>query len=150
MPRVRPFAMERRDDGSLRSATQTPRDLLILVCAASAGIHAALVPEHVREGVGAGAGFAVAAVALAALAVALTRRSSPVIVSVAAVTLAGLIVAYVLAATIGVPVLHPEPEPIDAIALVTKAIEATGLLVAARLLGRGQSISPFRLERNPT
>ena len=37
--------------------------------------------------------------------------------------------------TTGLPVLHPEPEPIDGLALLTKAIEAAGLLAASSLLG---------------
>ena len=50
-------------------------DVVILACAVSAGIHAALVPEHFAEGTGAGVGFAVAAVLLTALVViALTRE----------------------------------------------------------------------------
>ena len=32
-------------------------ELVILACAVSAGIHAALVPEHLEEGTGAGIGF---------------------------------------------------------------------------------------------
>ena len=49
---------------------------------------------------------------------------------------AGLIGSYVLATTTGVPVLHPELEPVDGLALATKAIEAVGLLAAASLLWR--------------
>jgi hypothetical protein len=33
------------------------------------------------------------------------------------------------------PLLHPEPEPITALALATKAIEAVGLLSALSLKG---------------
>jgi hypothetical protein len=40
----------------------------------------------------------------------------------------------VLAVTTGVPVLHPEPEPVDGLALFTKAVEATGLAAALNLL----------------
>jgi hypothetical protein len=52
------------------------------------------------------------------------------------VVLAGLIASYALAITTGLPVLHPEPEPLDRLALVTKAIEAVGLLAAAHLVRR--------------
>ena len=45
------------------------RDLVIVVCAISAGIHGALTPEHFAEGTGPGTGFAAATVALAALAI---------------------------------------------------------------------------------
>jgi hypothetical protein len=68
------------------------RDVVILACAISAGIHGALAPAHFAENTRGGIGF-VAATALL------------------------------------VPVLHPEPEPVDALALATKAVEAVGLLV---------------------
>jgi hypothetical protein len=111
-------------------------DLLILSCAISAGIHGALVRGHFEEGTGAGLGFAVAAVLLAVLAVGMTRNPTPFVVFAAAATLAGLIASYALAITTGFPVLHPEPEPIDSLALSTKTIEAVGLGLAAGLLRR--------------
>jgi uncharacterized membrane protein YozB (DUF420 family) len=46
------------------------------------------------------------------------------------------VVAYVLAVTTGVPVLHPDAEPVDGLALVTKAIEVAGLLAAWSLIRR--------------
>src|SRR4029079_4776914 len=48
-----------------------------LTWAVSAGILAALVPDHFGEGTGAGVGFVAATVLLALLAVILTRRPSP-------------------------------------------------------------------------
>jgi hypothetical protein len=111
------------------------RDALIVTCAISAGIHAALAPEHFAEATAAGAGFLASAVGLAALAVVLTLRpASAAALAGSAALLAGLIVAYALAITSGLPVLHPEPEPVDSLALVTKAIEAVGLLLALHLL----------------
>ena len=110
------------------------RDVLVVACAISAGIHAALVPEHLAEAAGAGLGFLVSAAVLAALVVVLTRRpESTAAVGTAAATLAGLLVAYALAVTTGVPVLRPEAEPLDGLALVTKAVEAVGLLAALHL-----------------
>ena len=44
------------------------RDVVILACAVSAGIHGALVPAHLDEGTGAGVGFAAATVLLPAIA----------------------------------------------------------------------------------
>ena len=52
------------------------RNAVSLACAISAGVHAALAPDHFRETTGAGVGFLASAVLLAVLAVALTRRSS--------------------------------------------------------------------------
>jgi len=111
-------------------------DLVILTCAISAGIHGALVPDHFEEGTGAGLGFVVATVLLAVLAVVLTRKATqPALLATAAV-FAGLIASYALVITTGFPVLHPEPEAVDALALFTKAIEAIGLVFAASLLRR--------------
>ena len=45
-----------------------------------------------------------------------------------------------LATTTGVPVLHPEPEPVDGLALATKAIEAVGLVTALSLLRRRPAV----------
>jgi hypothetical protein len=111
------------------------RDLVIVACAISAGIHAALSPEHFREGTGAGVGFLAAALILAAVAVGLTRRpGSALLLGVAAASLAGLLGSYALAATTGLPLLHPEPEPVTGLALFTKGVEAVGLLAAASSL----------------
>lgn len=111
-------------------------DLVVLTCAISAGIHGALVGDHFQEGTGAGLGFVVATVLLAVLAVVLTREpTQPALLGTAA-TFAGLITSYALVITTGVPVLHPEPEAVDGLALVTKAFEAMGLVLAASLLRR--------------
>jgi hypothetical protein len=111
------------------------RDLVIVACAISAGIHAALSPEHFREGTGAGVGFLAAAVILAAVAIGLTRRpGSGMLLGAAAASLAGLLGSYALAATTGLPLLHPEPEPVTGLALFTKSVEAAGLFAAVRSL----------------
>jgi hypothetical protein len=113
------------------------RDVVILACAISAGIHGALAPEHFREGTGAGVGFVAATVALAALAAALTlRQASQLALVGAAAVLAGLLGAYGLATTTGLPLLHPEAEPLDGLALATKAIELIGLLAVSTLIRR--------------
>ena len=117
-------------------------DLVILACAISAGIHGALVPGHFDEGTGAGLGFVAATFVLAALAAWLTwRPASTRALGAAAGALAGLLVAYALAITTGLPVLHPEPETVDGLALATKAIEAAGLLAAAGLLRRPVAVT---------
>jgi len=110
------------------------RDLLIVACAVSAGIHAALVPEHLEEGRPAGVAFAVSAALLAAAAVGLTRRLSPALLGATAALLVGLILSYLLAVTTGVPVLHPAVEPVEGLALFTKAVELVGVVAAAALL----------------
>jgi hypothetical protein len=113
------------------------RDVVILACAVSAGIHGGLVPGHFDEGTGAGLGFVAATVALAGLVVWLTwRPASASAIKAAAVMFAGLLGSYALATTTGVPVLHPDAEPVDGLALVTKGIEAAGLLAASGVLWR--------------
>ncbi|HET9242174.1 MAG TPA: hypothetical protein VFN99_01945 [Gaiella sp.] len=120
-------------------------DVVVLACAISAGIHAALVPGHFDEGTGPGLGFAAATVALTGIVLWLTwRPSSTWAVAVAAVTLSGLLASYALAITTGVPLLHPHAEPVEGLALATKAIEAVGLLAATSLLMRRVAITHTR------
>jgi membrane-bound metal-dependent hydrolase YbcI (DUF457 family) len=117
-------------------------DIVILACAVSAGIHGALVPGHFDEGGGAGFGFAAAAVALTGLIAWLTwRPASRSAVAVAAAIFVGLLASYALVTTTGMPVLHPDPEPVDGLALATKAIEAVGLLAATTLLWRPLAVT---------
>ncbi len=64
-------------------------DLVILACASSAGIHAALVRDHFEEGTGAGLGFVAVTVVLVVLAVVLNRRPTQLaLLATAAVSLA--------------------------------------------------------------
>ena len=111
-------------------------DLVILTCAISAGIHGALVGDHFQEGTGAGLGFVAATVLLAFLAVVLARRPSQLGFVATAAVFAGLIASYVLVLTTGFPVLHPEQEAVDWVAVFTKAIEAVGLVLVVSLLRR--------------
>jgi len=113
------------------SAAELPTDAVIVACAVSAGIHAALAPEHFRETTGAGVGFLASAVLLAALAVVLTRRPSEAAFAATALVFAGLIGSYVLAVTTGIPGVHPDVDPVEGLAVATKAVEAAGLVLAA-------------------
>ena len=116
------------------TAVELKRDLVIVACAISAGIHGALAPDHFAETTAAGLGFVAATVLLAALAVAATLRPASTLPLVGAATvLAGLLVSYALAVTTGLPLLHPDPEPVDGLAFATKAIELVGLLAATSL-----------------
>lgn len=130
------------------SAAAFEGDVLIVTCAISAGIHAALTPEHFAEGTGAGAGFLVATVLLGGLAVALTRRPSAMALAGAIVVLSGLLASYAFATTTGLPLLQSGAEPVDNLALATKATEAVGLLAAAHLLWRGRpAVAVTHLQR---
>lgn len=114
------------------------RDVLIVTCAISAGIHAALIREHLAEGAAAGGGFLASAILLAGVVVVLTRRP-PTATALAATSalLLGLLASYALAITTDVPVLHPQLEPIEGLALASKAIETIGLVAAVHLLRSG-------------
>jgi hypothetical protein len=118
-------------------------DLVILTCAISAGIHGALAPDHFGEGTAAGLGFAVATVLLAVLAVALTRNPTQLALASTAAFFVGLIASYAIAVTTGFPVLHPDVEAVDGLALFTKAIEVAGTLLAASLLRRPSLVPVF-------
>jgi hypothetical protein len=116
------------------------RDLAVIAASISAGIHAALVPEHLRERFAAGAGFIAATVLLGALVVWLTYRPRSARAALALVLVfAGLIASWALAVTTGAPVLMPEPEAVDGVAVATKLIEAAGLLLALGLARRERS-----------
>jgi len=118
------------------------RDVVILACAVSAGIHGALAPAHFAEGAGAGVGFVASTILLATLAVFLTvRPASSLPVAGAALVFAGLLGSYALATTVGLPLLHPHPDPVDSLALVTKAFEVVGLVTAVNLLRRRAAVS---------
>ena len=117
------------------------RETMIVACAVSAGIHGALVPAHFDESRGAGLGFVVATVLLAALAVGLTLGIGSTGLVAAVAVFAGLLASYGLAITTGLPLLHPEPEAIDALALATKAVELAGLAAAGHLLVRGRAFA---------
>lgn len=125
------------------------RNAVVLACAVSAGIHGALVKEHFEEGAGAGLGFALATAALAVLAVVVPRRPSERAFAWTAAVFAGLIAAYGLAVTTGVPLLHPEREPVDGLALFTKGVEAVGLLAAVALARRRLALALPRLKGTP-
>jgi hypothetical protein len=118
---------------------------VIAACSISAGIHAALAPEHYEETRAAGIAFALSAVALAVPAVVLSRRRSHWAPAAAATVFAGLIVAYLGAITTGVPVFHPEQEPVEGLALFTKGVELAGLAAAVGLLRRIPATRPIPL-----
>ena len=120
---------------------------MLVTCAVSAGVHGALAPEHFGESTAAGIGFVASTAALAAVVVAITLRPASVLALAGAATvLGGLLVAYALATTTGLPLFHPEPESIVALALATKVIEAIGLAAAAvALLERTRRSHPIPL-----
>ena len=107
---------------------------MVGACAISAGAHAGLVPEHLREAPQLGVAFVVAAGLLVAAAIALAIRPGSVRAARrAALLLAGLIGVYAASRTTGIPLLEPRAEPLDAVGAATKLVEGVGLFVALRL-----------------
>src|SRR5262249_11037402 len=99
--------------------------LLALAVTFSAGIHAALVPEHLKEMPPLGYAFSGAAVTGGVLAWALVYwpydRRLPFL---AALFCFGQIGAWALFVAVPVPGFSGTPEPVETIALVSKAVEA--------------------------
>ncbi|HET7379768.1 MAG TPA: hypothetical protein VFJ24_06995, partial [Gaiellales bacterium] len=105
--------------------------MVIAACAASAGAHAGLVPEHLREAPQLGIAFIVASVVLLAVVVALALRPDDRrIALVAALLLTGLIASWGTSRVTGIPFFQPQPEPVDLVGLVTKLVEVLGLAFA--------------------
>jgi hypothetical protein len=103
-------------------------------CAISAGVHAALVPEHLRESVVTGAGFVVATTVLVLVIIGVTVwPQSQAVTSFGALVLLGLVVSYAVASTSGIPILHPDVDPVDTLGVMTKAVEVLGLGLALQL-----------------
>jgi len=129
---VRPTAPNQREPAQYGNAVAAT--LVEAACAVSAGAHAGLVPEHLREAPQVGVAFVVAAGLLLATSTALAiRPSSRWAARGAALLLAGLIASYAASRTTGIPVLEPHAEPLDAVGATTKVVEALGLVFALRL-----------------
>jgi hypothetical protein len=108
--------------------------VVIVVCAASAGAHAALVPDHLEHEPRLGIAFVAATALLLAAAVALAYRPDDAAVGTATgLLLAGLIGAYAVNVATGLPWLSDGPEPVDFVGLATKSVEGIGLLLSIQL-----------------
>ena len=105
--------------------------MVVFACAASAGIHAGIVPEHLREEPRLGIAFIVAVLALIATGSAMAVRPSATPVAwTAAIVLGGLILGYIASRTTGIPGLAPDREAIDGVGVVAVGIELLGLICA--------------------
>jgi hypothetical protein len=128
---------------------QGSASIVIAACAASAGAHAALVAQHLRDEPPMGIAFIAATALLLVVAAAVTYRPRQAGATQAAtLLLAALIGAYALNVTAGLPWLSDDAEPVDLIGLATKAVEAIGLIFAIRLsrtIGSSGSLTQRRL-----
>jgi hypothetical protein len=107
---------------------------VVFACAASAGAHAGLVPEHLRTEPRVGFSFIVAVALLVVTGTALAVRPAERRLAAAAAALfAGVITAYVASRTTGIPVIQPDPEAVDLVGVATNAVEAVGLAFAVVL-----------------
>jgi len=112
-------------------STPTRAGLLALFVTFSAGIHAALVPEHLKEMPPLGYAFIAAAATGGALAWALVSYPDDRRVSLAAgLFCLGEIAAWALFVSVPVPGFSGTPEGIETIALVAKAAELAGVALA--------------------
>src|SRR5919201_109193 len=110
-------------------------DVLVVAGAVSAGVHAGLAPEHLREWLPLGASFVAAAAAAALGVAALVLRPASVWPPRAlGALLAGLVVAYAATRLAALPPLDPDREPLDLLGVCTSALEAAGLVAALRLV----------------
>ena len=108
--------------------------LLALAVMFSAGIHAALVPEHLQEMPPLGWSFVGAAAVGVALAWALVAYPEDrLFARLAALFLAVEVVVWVLFVSAAVPGFSGTPEPVETIALVCKAGELIGLWLAVAI-----------------
>jgi hypothetical protein len=122
-----------RGSTATRAALSTADRLVVFVCAASAGIHAGLVPEHLREEPRMGVAFVISvAVLLAVGAAVVLRPTDRGVTRAAALVLGGLVVAYAASRTTGIPLLAPDSEAVDGVGLAAVSIELAGLVLALR------------------
>ena len=121
---------------------------VIAACTASAGAHAALVPQHLEHEPRLGVAFIAATVVLLAVAfVLIYSPTSPLAALVTTLTLAALIGAYAVNLSAGIPWLTTAPEDADAIGLATKAVDAAGLVFSNQLNNtRGRRCSLIHAE----
>jgi hypothetical protein len=110
------------------------RGVAATVCAGSAGVHAALVPEHLHESVPLGLSFGAAAVLLGVAAAVTGLRNDLRLVAPVAALLIGTAVAYLLSRTTGLPGLVDHPEPVDALGSATSFLEVAAACACVRLI----------------
>ena len=132
-------------------STTLARNVVLIACAASAGVHGGLVPAHLDENLWLGVAFAGGVGLLLAVTVSLARTGDPRRLGApAAAVLAALIVAYSLSRTVGLAPLEGHVEPIDAIGVLTQGVQAAGLVAALLLCHPNGGASARAARREPS
>lgn len=103
-----------------------------VVCAASAGVHGALVVPHASESILMALAFAWATLALGGTALGLALIPSPATSAAAAALLFAVAGAYLLSRTSGIPGLAAHPEPFDTLGTAISLLEVAAAVVAVR------------------
>ena len=113
------------------------RCVVVSVCAASAGVHAVLVPDHLGESLALGLAFALSAGCLALSALLLRQpRHDSWAPPTAGAALGLTALAYALSRGTGLPWLIPHAEHLDALGLATSTAEVVAALAATLLITR--------------
>ncbi|MFC7359824.1 hypothetical protein [Nocardioides astragali] len=102
------------------------------VCAASGGVHGALVVPHARESLPMALAFSLATLALGAAASALALNPGPSVSAAVAGLLFAVAGAYFLSRTSGIPGLVAHPEPFDTLGTTVSLLEVAAATVAVR------------------
>jgi hypothetical protein len=118
---------------TVRRAESRALPFAAFVCAASAGVHAALVVPHSHESASLAVAFAVSAVTLAVAGAALALDAGPTVTTLVALLLVGVAVAYALSRTTGIPGLTVHPEPLDVFGTVVSCMELMAAWALVRL-----------------
>jgi hypothetical protein len=114
--------------------------------AVSAGVHAGLTPMHLEEAPMLGAAFVLATIAAVAVGVAVAIRPHDFApAAAAALLLSGLVLAYTASRTTGIPLLEPDPEPLDSLGLVTQAVQLLGVVCALWIAQPARQVSAHEI-----
>lgn len=120
--------------GSPRSSGGAISQGLLVACAFSAGVHVALAPDHLGESALLGLGFLGTAAMLLALGLGIYARPGSVrLPPLIAFLSSALIAAYIVSRTVGLPVLHPVPEAVDLVGVITKGVEVVAVVLSLHL-----------------